>query len=120
VAAYCAGRFWIELLRIDTAERFLGLRLNVFTAVIVFLLAVAYLLWQRGRPREVLARGADDGGTGVGAHRARAAGTGTPTDGGTRTDGGTPTDGAAVGPVRSRTARGAGADAPDDGREPPA
>jgi prolipoprotein diacylglyceryl transferase len=59
VAAYCVGRFWIEMLRIDTAERFLGLRLNVFTSVIVFVGAVAYLVWQRGRPREVITRGAD-------------------------------------------------------------
>ncbi len=57
VAAYCLGRGWIEMLRIDTAERFFGLRLNVFTAVIVGVLAVAYLVWQRGRPREALTRG---------------------------------------------------------------
>ncbi|MEU2349373.1 prolipoprotein diacylglyceryl transferase [Modestobacter sp. NPDC049651] len=57
VAAYCLGRFWIELLRIDTAEHFLGLRLNVFTSIVVFVLAVAYLVWQRGRPREVITRG---------------------------------------------------------------
>ncbi|MGY1838538.1 MULTISPECIES: prolipoprotein diacylglyceryl transferase [unclassified Modestobacter] len=59
VAAYCAGRLWIEMLRIDTAEEFLGLRLNVFTSIIVGLLAVAYLVWQRGRPREVITRGRD-------------------------------------------------------------
>jgi len=58
VAAYCVGRLWIELLRIDAAERILGVRLNVFTSVIVGLLAVAYLVWQRGRPREVIDRGA--------------------------------------------------------------
>jgi prolipoprotein diacylglyceryl transferase len=57
VALYCAGRLWIELLRIDDANRFLGVRLNVFTAVVVGLLAVAYLVWQRGRPREVITRG---------------------------------------------------------------
>jgi prolipoprotein diacylglyceryl transferase len=59
VAAYCAGRVWIEALRIDTAEHFLGVRLNVFTSVIVGLLAVVYLIAQRGRPREVITRGAD-------------------------------------------------------------
>jgi prolipoprotein diacylglyceryl transferase len=58
VAAYCAGRLWIELLRTDPAETFFGVRLNVFTAVAVGLLAVAYLLWQR-RPREVITRGAE-------------------------------------------------------------
>jgi phosphatidylglycerol---prolipoprotein diacylglyceryl transferase len=58
VALYCLGRGWIELLRIDTAEHFFGLRLNVFTAIIVGVLAVIYLFAQRGRPREVITRGA--------------------------------------------------------------
>lgn len=57
VALYCAGRLWIELLRTDPAETFFGVRINVFTAVVVGLLAVAYLFWQRGRPREVITRG---------------------------------------------------------------
>jgi prolipoprotein diacylglyceryl transferase len=58
VALYCLGRGWIELLRIDTAEHFFGLRLNVFTAIIVGILAVIHLIVQRGRPREVITRGA--------------------------------------------------------------
>ena len=57
VAGYCAGRLWIEMLRIDAAEQVLGVRLNVITSVVVGLLAVAYLVWQRGRPREVIDRG---------------------------------------------------------------
>ena len=61
VAAYCLGRGWIEMLRIDTAERFFGVRLNVFTAVVVGVAAVAYLVWQRGRPREQLTRGEESG-----------------------------------------------------------
>lgn len=56
VAAYCLGRFWIEMLRTDPAETFFGVRLNVFTAVVVGLLAVAYFVWQRGKPREVVER----------------------------------------------------------------
>jgi prolipoprotein diacylglyceryl transferase len=59
VALYCAGRLWIELLRTDPAETIAGIRLNVYTAVVVGLLAVAYLVWQRGRPREVVTRGRD-------------------------------------------------------------
>ena len=59
VALYCAGRLWIELLRTDPAETIGGIRLNVYTAVVVGLLAVAYLVWQRGRPREVVTRGRD-------------------------------------------------------------
>jgi prolipoprotein diacylglyceryl transferase len=58
VALYCLGRGWIEMLRIDTAEHFFGLRLNVFTSIIVGVLAVVYLVAQRGRPREVITRGA--------------------------------------------------------------
>jgi phosphatidylglycerol---prolipoprotein diacylglyceryl transferase len=55
VAAYTVGRFWIESLRIDDAHHFLGMRLNDWTAVIVFLGAVGYFLWsRRGFPvREV-------------------------------------------------------------------
>jgi prolipoprotein diacylglyceryl transferase len=61
VASYCAGRLWIELLRTDPAETFFGVRLNVFTSIVVGLLAVAYLVWQRGRPREVIDRGPEVG-----------------------------------------------------------
>ena len=59
VVAYCTGRLWIELLRTDPAEHFFGVRLNVFTAVLVGLGAAAYLVWMRGRPREVITRGAE-------------------------------------------------------------
>lgn len=41
VAAYTAGRFWIEYMRVDEAHRIFGLRLNNWTALIVFLIAVA-------------------------------------------------------------------------------
>ncbi|GAB3009611.1 prolipoprotein diacylglyceryl transferase [Streptomyces pseudoechinosporeus] len=44
VAAYCAGRFWIEYMRVDEAHEFLGLRLNNWTAIVVFLLAVLYIV----------------------------------------------------------------------------
>ena len=44
VAAYCAGRFWIEYMRVDEAHEFLGLRLNNWTAIAVFLLAVLYIV----------------------------------------------------------------------------
>jgi prolipoprotein diacylglyceryl transferase len=48
VAAYTAGRGWIESLRIDTAHRFFGLRLNDYVSIVVFLVAVAYLIKRRG------------------------------------------------------------------------
>lgn len=44
VALYCAGRVWIEALRIDDANTILGLRLNIWTSVIVGLGAVVYLV----------------------------------------------------------------------------
>ncbi len=48
---YTLGRGWIEQLRIDHANEFFGIRLNDYTAVIVFLLALAWFLTHRG-PRE--------------------------------------------------------------------
>ena len=46
VMAYCAGRAWIENLRIDTVEYsdVLGLRLNVWTSIVLFTLALAYFV----------------------------------------------------------------------------
>ena len=54
VAAYTAGRFWIELLRVDPADHILGLRLNVWVAALVFCGAVGFLVVTRGRPRETV------------------------------------------------------------------
>lgn len=47
VMAYTVGRGWIEYLRIDTANHFFGLRLNVWTSIIVFLAALIVFLWRR-------------------------------------------------------------------------
>ncbi|MEU0716136.1 prolipoprotein diacylglyceryl transferase [Streptomyces lavendulocolor] len=61
VAAYCAGRGWIEYMRVDEAHHVLGLRLNVWTAIVVFVLAVTYIvLSSRMRPgrEEVVEPGA--------------------------------------------------------------
>ena len=46
VMGYTAGRGWIEYLRIDAVEAndVFGLRLNVWTSIIVFLLATAYFV----------------------------------------------------------------------------
>jgi prolipoprotein diacylglyceryl transferase len=46
VMAYTAGRGWIETLRIDTVEAndVFGLRLNVWTSIVLFLGAAVYLL----------------------------------------------------------------------------
>ncbi|WP_329340258.1 prolipoprotein diacylglyceryl transferase [Streptomyces sp. NBC_00663] len=63
VAAYCVGRFWIEYLRVDDAHHILGLRLNNWTALVVFLLAVVYIVISaKKRPgrEEVVEPGASD------------------------------------------------------------
>ena len=52
VAAYTVGRAWVESLRIDHANHILGLRLNDWTSLLVFLAAVAYLVATRKRTRE--------------------------------------------------------------------
>jgi prolipoprotein diacylglyceryl transferase len=49
VMAYVVGRFWIEHLRIDTANHFLGLRLNDWTCLIVFAAAAGYFRWAARR-----------------------------------------------------------------------
>jgi prolipoprotein diacylglyceryl transferase len=50
VMLYCAGRGWIEALRIDDAHRYLGLRLNDWTSVVVFLAALVFFVVRRPRP----------------------------------------------------------------------
>ncbi|MCF6521568.1 prolipoprotein diacylglyceryl transferase [Streptomyces sp. JJ36] len=69
VAAYTAGRFWIEYLRIDDAHHVWGLRLNNWTALAVFLAAVAYIVISHrvspGR-EEIVEPGAGDSGDGEG------------------------------------------------------
>ena len=47
VAAYTVGRVGIEALRVDHANHILGLRLNVWTSIIIFAAATAYLAWCR-------------------------------------------------------------------------
>jgi prolipoprotein diacylglyceryl transferase len=44
VMAYTAGRGWIEYLRIDTANHIFGVRLNVWTSIILFVLATIYFV----------------------------------------------------------------------------
>ncbi|MEE0654818.1 prolipoprotein diacylglyceryl transferase [uncultured Bifidobacterium sp.] len=54
---YTAGRTWIEMLRIDFSHEFLGLRVNVWVSIIVFVLGViAFVVIQRcGKPTPLLA-----------------------------------------------------------------
>ncbi len=52
VAGYTLGRGWIEMLRIDTANHFLGVRINVFTSILVFAGALVFLFIRRNAVRE--------------------------------------------------------------------
>ncbi len=56
VMTYTLGRGWIETLRIDTVElnNVLGLRLNVWTSIVLFLAATAYFVYagRQGYRRE--------------------------------------------------------------------
>jgi prolipoprotein diacylglyceryl transferase len=53
IVGYTVGRFWIELMRTDESNEIVGVRLNVFTAVLVFIGALVYVLRVRG-PQEFL------------------------------------------------------------------
>ncbi len=58
VASYCVGRFWVELMRNDSATHIAGIRINVFTAGFVFIGAVVYmLLAPKGREDPATLRG---------------------------------------------------------------
>jgi len=65
VAYYCFGRFFEELLRVDPSHHFLGLRINAWVSIVLFVLSTAFFIWWQfirkdepkpgdvGRPRRV-------------------------------------------------------------------
>jgi prolipoprotein diacylglyceryl transferase len=59
VMAYTVGRFWIEALRSDEAHVFLGMRINDWVSIVVFLGALIYFVRVRGPQEQVTV--ADDG-----------------------------------------------------------
>jgi prolipoprotein diacylglyceryl transferase len=69
VAAYCVGRGWIEYMRVDDAHHILGIRLNDWTAMLVFLCAVIYMVvssrLRPGREEIVEPGAAEDGSEGA-------------------------------------------------------
>jgi len=83
VALYTLGRAWIEELRIDESLHPLGIRLNVFTSLVILVLAIAYIVvcarlrpgreasphrdgWQ---PEPAAPESGDTGSDTTGAHR---------------------------------------------------
>ena len=60
ISYYTFGRFFEELLRIDPAHHFAGLRLNAWVSIVVFVCSTAFFVWwqffRRG-PTEARARG---------------------------------------------------------------
>ncbi|MGI8678418.1 MAG: prolipoprotein diacylglyceryl transferase [Jatrophihabitans sp.] len=48
VMGYTLGRVWIEMLRTDTANHILGVRLNVWTSIIVFFAGLAWFVTHGG------------------------------------------------------------------------
>ncbi|MDT5178633.1 MAG: hypothetical protein QOJ95_2831, partial [Mycobacterium sp.] len=60
VAGYCVGRFWVELMRSDTATLIAGIRVNTFTSTFVFIAAVIYIMVApKGREDPKTLRGKD-------------------------------------------------------------
>ncbi|HST46890.1 prolipoprotein diacylglyceryl transferase [Jatrophihabitans sp.] len=53
VMGYTFGRFFVELLRDDHANRIAGLRVNSWVSILVFLAALAWFLRNQGEPRSV-------------------------------------------------------------------
>jgi prolipoprotein diacylglyceryl transferase len=57
VSIYTFGRFFEELLRIDPAHHFLGLRLNAWVSIVVFACSTAFFVWW-----QFIRRGGDEPG----------------------------------------------------------
>jgi prolipoprotein diacylglyceryltransferase len=53
IAAYCLGRFFIESIRIDSANLFFGLRQNEWVSITVGALALAYFLRIRRKQKSL-------------------------------------------------------------------
>ncbi|MCG7321673.1 prolipoprotein diacylglyceryl transferase [Arsenicicoccus bolidensis] len=53
VMGYTLGRVWIEMMRVDQANHVLGLRLNVWTSLLVFAFGLAWFVLARRQSRSV-------------------------------------------------------------------
>ncbi|MFI0819290.1 prolipoprotein diacylglyceryl transferase [Streptomyces sp. NPDC021098] len=109
VAAYTPGRGWVEALRVDEAHRILGVRLNDWTAIVVFLAAVVYLVVSAkrspGREEVVEPAALEDGAAETGS------GTETQAEAESATEAGTAKEAAAESAAESKEVAGAPAEA---------
>lgn len=112
VMAYTVGRFWIEALRIDDANHFLGMRLNDWVSIVVFVAALVYFLRVRG-PRMVIVSDGDKGFRAVPETEGDAEPGGTPEE----TPLASENDLAGENDDEVSTSEGSGSD--DDGADPP-
>jgi prolipoprotein diacylglyceryl transferase len=53
VGGYGLGRLWVEALRIDTATRIAGVRVNIWVSVLTILGSAVWFLWWQRRPEPV-------------------------------------------------------------------
>ncbi len=53
VMVYTSGRLWIEMVRIDDAHHFFGVRVNVFVAAVSLVAATIVFFWLGARQREL-------------------------------------------------------------------
>jgi prolipoprotein diacylglyceryltransferase len=65
VSIYCFGRFFEELLRIDPSHHFLGLRINAWVSIVMFIASAGFFVWwqffHRGTNEPAAARPARKG-----------------------------------------------------------
>lgn len=59
VGGYGLGRLWVEALRIDTATRIAGVRVNIWVSSLTVLAAVVWFLWWQRRPEREPEPGAE-------------------------------------------------------------
>ncbi len=96
VMAYTLGRGWIETLRVDTVQLddVLGLRWNVWTSIVLFLLAAVWFVWSwrrhPGREESVYREPRSDDGAPVGDESGSETGSEAGSESGAEEDSGEP------------------------------
>ncbi|MCO8127849.1 prolipoprotein diacylglyceryl transferase [Acidimicrobiia bacterium EGI L10123] len=65
VGGYALGRLWVEALRIDTATRIAGVRVNIWVSGLTIVAAALWFLWWQRRPADAEAGESQDTETGA-------------------------------------------------------